>query len=264
MILSLQHELNKLAFAVLRPVLGGPNPAITPPTGASTGAGVGIDGQVVATAIPMLGADLSAATLVLVGLAAAIGFVRGVRREAITLMVAAAASLIVGWMWPAVASLVNRLWRMFHFAVIERGILAENPMAAWGEAQASAPLLPLGGDAAAWQIGFFVFGLLILGYGATRYVAAPPPKARGIRGFSVLLERVVGAMVGALTGILVSRFVLPRLVPNAQVALLGPGTSLYDRLAPYAPTTILGIVLLLILFGVTGIGGGKPRQKMYQ
>jgi hypothetical protein len=106
--------------------------------------------------------------------------------------------------------------------------------------------------------------VLILGYGGARLLKVGRVKGGRFAVFPNMLDRLVGSMIGALTGLMISHFVLPRLVPEAQVALIGPGTPIYTRLSPFGPWIVLATVLLLILFGVTGIKGSGPRQRMYQ
>ena len=242
----------RLGIELMRPILGGPTPVVTP--GAS---GATPDGEVVATLVPSLGPNLGAAMLVLVGGAALIGLMRGVRREAWTVVVTAVATLAVGWAWPLLAVTVNRFWDVGRF-VVQRAVLADGA-AALGS---TAPL-PITDDTAAWQIGFFVFTVLIFGYGGSRILRGVTSGGGRFAVFPNLLDRLVGSMIGSLNGLMIGRFVLPRLVPEASVAMIGPGTPIYERLSPYGPWIALATVLLLILFGVTGISGGGPQQRTY-
>ena len=266
LVLFALSALDRLAGSVLlsplRPVAGGvaitvtpggPVPVVTPVVG-----GV-VDSIVGAQA---LGPDLSGVALVLVLAAALVGFSRGVRRELVSVIVIGICYFLFDRMWPAVTVYGNRLWQLVRFAVFEKGAVTEDTAAAWQAARAAEPLLPVAGGSNLWQIGLFVIAILVVGYGGGKVFAGP----QAVRSFSAIpkiLERIVGAVLGGAGGNMISHFVLPRIVPNAQISLTGPRSVINERIGDYGPTVFLAIIIVLILYGVSGIGGSGPKTKVY-
>ncbi|MEO8083620.1 MAG: hypothetical protein ABI780_07350 [Ardenticatenales bacterium] len=244
--------------ASAHPLHGGP---VDSAVGATAVDGAAGDPTAGATDGPT-GRDLSAYALVTMLALALIGFARGVKREARTLLVTGVTVLVLGYSWPKVAAVVNKQWKMFNFGVIKRGVMADDPSVVWKSLSDLKPLVPAsGGSVNAWQIGFFAMAVLLFGYGVLRIPR--PPKPGGTHILPTFIDRLVGALLGSLTGLLVARFVLPRIVPGARISIVDPRLSIASAAAPYAPYIFFGIVVLLLFFGVKGLGGGGPRQKVY-
>lgn len=236
-----------LGVAAAHPALGGP---VDSATGASAVVAAGA------------GNDLSAYALVTMLALALIGFARGVKREARTVLVTAATYVVLNYSWAKVAAVVNKQWKMFNFGVIKRGVMADDPSVVWKSLSDLKPLVPASGaSVSAWQIGFFALSVLLLGYGILRLPR--PAKPGGAHILPTFIDRLVGGLLGSLTGLLVAKFVLPRIVPGAQISVVDPRLTIASAAAPYAPWIFFGIVVLLIFFGVKGLGGGGPRQKVY-
>lgn len=236
-----------LGVAAAHPALGGPN-----------------DGTVDAAGVvgAAAGTDLSAYALVTMLALGLIGFARGVKREARTLLVTGITYVVLGYSWTKVAAVVNKQWKMFNFGVIKRGVMADDPSVVWKSLSDLKPLVPASGaSVSAWQIGFFALAVLLLGYGILRLPR--PAKPGGAHILPTFIDRLVGGLLGSLTGLLVAKFVLPRIVPGAQISVVDPRLTIASAAAPYAPWIFFGIVVLLIFFGVKGLGGGGPRQKVY-
>lgn len=207
--------------------------------------------------------DVSGVVLAAMIAAAIVGLARGVRREALALAVIGSGYLLLDRFWTMVAAMTNKMWRIVRFAIIERGVLADDPSAAWSAVASTTPLLPSDGDARAWQIAFFIIGCLVLGYGGSRLLAGGPGAVRTVKDLPNLLERLMGGLLGATTGFLVSHFVLARVAPGARVSPLSADSVVYGRLAPHGPALFLVVVTVVILFGVTSIGNRGPQPKEY-
>jgi hypothetical protein len=209
----------------------------------------GLDGSLVDASVGAVGTDISAIILVLAGIFAAIGFFRGSRRELLSLLAVLPAYLLFSRGWTSVAALINKFWKLFYFAVFQRGILADNPGEAWNQAAGLAPLVNPTQSAPLAQMA--VFGLaVVLAYVATRSQGEPSA-----------LDRLVGAVVGSVTGYIVGVFTLSRVVPEATIAISSPGSMALrwvDRLGPVAVLTVVGAV---ILFGFKSLGPRGYKQK---
>lgn len=239
---------------VITPTPGGPTPVVTPIVGGAVDPNVG--GQI-------LGPDLSGVALVFIIAAALIGFSRGVRRELVSVAVIAASYVIFDRLWGLVTTYGNRLWRLFRFAIVERGVLAEDPTVAWQAVSGTDPLLPLAAGAALWQLGLFVMTILVFGYGGARVITGGPHSVKTFSHLPKVLERVVGAVLGAVAGSMIGHFVLPRIVPNAYISLIGPRSAISEHIGEYGPAILFAIIVILILYGVSGIGGSGPKQQVF-
>lgn len=233
-----------LGAALARGLLGGPI-ATTPPGGTGVSpTGAGLPGP----ALPGV-LDLSAVALAIVVAAAFVGLARGARRELATLAITLVLSLVVGRLWGVLAWAATTLWnvaaRLMPGGYLEPAMLPSD-------------------DAASWQIGFFLVGVVVLAYGGSRLIASGVIAGDG-RGVLALLERVIGAGLGALTGHVVARFVLSRIVPAAVVSPFSAGSRLAERLQALGPRAALAIMLLVLVLGALSIGSldRGPRQKVY-
>ncbi len=239
--------------SAITPTPGGPIPVVTPIPG-------GIGDPI---GVPVIGPDLTGVALVIILAAAVIGLSRGVRRELVSVAVIAGSYLLFDRLWSLVTTYGNRFWRLFRFAILERGVLAEDPTVAWQSARATEPLLPATTGAGLWQLGLFVMAILIFGYGGARFFSPGPQSVTSFSQLPKLLERVVGGVLGAVGGTMISHFVLPRIVPNAFISLTGPRSTISEHIGEYGPALFFTIIIVLILFGVSGIGGSGPKQRVY-
>lgn len=236
--------LAALGAALARGLLGGPIDAA--PT-AGAGGAAPVAGQSVPPLPGVL--DLSAVALAIVVAAACVGLARGARRELATLAITLLLTLLVGRLWAVLAWAATTLWNAVA-AIVPGGYLPRM-------------MLP-SDDAASWQIGFFLVGVVVLAYGGSRLIASGVVSGGG-HGVLALLERLIGAGLGALTGLAVARFVLSRIVPAAVVSPFSAGSRLAERLQSLGPRAALAIMLLVIVLGALSIGSldRGPRQKVY-
>jgi len=239
--------LTALGAALARGALsGGPlaTPQAVPPL--PPGAPVG-DGTVTATQVLLGAYDLSAIALAIVVAAALIGLARGARRELVTLVITLVLAFAIGRAWGLLAWALTTVWNVAA-SLIPGGLLS--PMA-----------IPADG-AGSWQVATFLVAVVVLAYGGSRMVASG--VAPGVSVASIL-ERVIGAGLGAMTGHTVARFVLARALPGAVVSPFSAGSQLAERVQALGPRAALGIMLLVLVLGALSIGAVDrgPRQKVY-
>ncbi len=196
------------------------------------------------------GTDISLFVLIFVGIFAAVGFLRGSRREFPALLLILPAYLLFSQGWPLVASLINRVWRISSVAAAE----GSNPQSIMdallgGGGGEGGPLMGSSADAPMAQIATFGLAMLVV-YMVTR----GGPEANG-------LERIVGAVIGGAIGYLAGVFVLSRVVPNATVTLLSPGSTALAWLNRLGPLAALILVGATILYGFRSLGPGPSGSK---
>lgn len=230
------------------PALGGPvDPAVTP------------------SAVPLpAGVDLSAYALVLMLVFALIGFSRGVAREGRVLVVAIASYFVFGSAWSKFAALLNKNIKL-GYAGYKMSTSSEDPGAVYKAVSAMDPLVPVDGShLAAWQIAFFVVAVLLAGYGVLgRIILRPNTSLSTTRAMPRFIDRVVGALVAGLSGLLTAMFILPRVVPGARISLIDTRLSIAAAAAPYKHWILFALVVVLLVFGVKSLGSSTPRQKVY-
>lgn len=240
--------LSALGAPMARGLLGGPVTTLTPP--ACPICVPPTDGIVTATQAAIGATDLSAIALAIVIAAAFIGLARGARRELATLIITLTLSFVIGRLWAALAWSMTRLWNIAA-ALVPGGLL-------------SPTVLPTD-NAANWQVGFFLVSVVVLAYGGSRMIAAGVTRGSGGLAISSALERAIGAGLGAMTGFVVARFVLSRVLPGAVVSPFSAGSRLAERVQSLGPRAALGIMLLVLVLGALSIGSldRGPRQKVY-
>jgi hypothetical protein len=247
----------------LRPGLGGTVPGTTPgaptPTPGSGGTGgAGSGGETITTA------EQYATYLVLLSAAVfgVIGFFQGVSRTFTAFVFTVGAAFVIGTRWDLVAALTNRFYKLFMFA-LKGGPLAEDPAKAWAAVKDLPGIVPTTGSAATfWQLVFFA-GAVLLGYGIGILLFDAPNKGPlNVRAVSVFLSRMFGAFFGALTGATIALFVLPRIVPGANIDIVGPGSVLRNLVDQYGTILFWSFVLLMIVSGFMALRP-KPSNKVF-
>jgi hypothetical protein len=247
--------LERLAAGpMLRPSLGGTAPTATPPGGTGGGGGSGE-----APTTP----ELYASYLVLLSAAvfAVIGFWQGMRRSFTAFLFTAGAAFILSTRWDLVAGMVNRVWRLVLFA-LKGGPLAADPAAAWGAVKDLPGLVPTTGPAVGlWQLTFFAAAVLT-GYLVGFLLFKPPGGGLRLRAVNDWLSRLFGALFGALTGAIIAMFSLPRIVPGAEIDMIGPDSVTRHLLQQYGTVLFWSFVLLMIVAGLLALRP-KPSSKVF-
>ena len=220
-----------------------PYPTSVPPAeGSPVGSGANQVQDIVMQSLdPSMASDLGTFILVMAGIFAAIGFFRGSKREFNALLGVLLAYLVFSRGWLSVVDIVNKLWRVFYFAVVRRGVLANDPGQAWSSIQVQ-PLIPIDQPTPLAQISFFGVAVAII-YAFTRDDSDPN-----------YMERIVGAIVASVTGYVVGVFVLARMLPGASISLLEPGRTAIAWITRLGPLAGLLFMAAVILFGFKSLG----------
>ena len=133
---------------------------------------------------------------------------------------------------------VNRFYKIAMFAL--KGGLSEE----LGSAKLG-PMEPLveTGDEKTWLavIAFCIVAILF-------YLLGQSLSKKSPNG----LEKILGAMVGAVNGFAISRFVLPRVFPTERTHVAIPSGQVSEKLnaGPILALVLVGLVGILIVYGV--------------
>lgn len=201
--------------------------------------------------------DLEGLAVTAMAAFAVIGFGRGARREWVSLAGAVGAYYLVEQHWPAVARLLVR-------GLGPLGVGSPDPElqpAAVGVtgAQAGHATSALGAGAEIWQIAVFVAIVL------AAYLLSQRIGRSTIGGFAALVrlpdlvDRLVGAALGAGTGYVAATFLLDRLMPSLHPSLTGADSLVSGAWGRVGPAGLFGLVALFILFGVLGLEHRSKR-----
>lgn len=242
-----------LVEVLLGPLAGGLVPGATPVPTAVPGAG-----------ITPTGTDISALLLISAGIFAVLGFFSGVRLEFYLLVIIAGLYFVLDHFWGLIAQWVNHFYKLFVFAFVKRGIFVDDPTTVWKEMGNVANPVPTSPEQAAlWQLAFFCFGVLMLGF-ILPYLWSRLHKPFVLFLTPTFLERLLGFMVGALNGWIIGLFVLPRVIPGAQTSLglLQPGSAAREFITKYGPIFLAVFIVLIILYGIRSLGP-KKTPKVY-
>ena len=193
--------------------------------------------------LPGDGTDMGMLLLLMAAVFACIGLFRGSRREIPALFGTVVAYVVISRGWHLIARMINLGWRLFNFAVLRRGVMADNPGQAWSEASNLTSLVPAAGSGLHLaQMLLFAIALVAI-YAATRRQAEPN-----------FIERLIGAVVASVTGYVVGVFMLSRILPEAQINLLAPGEVALHWIQTLGPMAGLVLVSAVIIFGWRALG----------
>jgi len=188
------------------------------------------------------------------GLFAVVGFTRGARREWLPLLVALCAFVGINNHWSAVVRALHTVQRLFLLVLKERGAPAQDQAAAWSTASASAGMVPVDQGAAVWQIGLFAASVLA-GYLVSQRIGRSQLAGMvTLARLPDLVDRLVGAVLGAATGYVAGTFTLARLFPAAGIDLTGAQSFAHGYIDRLGAPGFFALVALFILFGVLGLG----------
>jgi hypothetical protein len=214
-----------------------PAPTGIPITGADQAAT-----EVIAQSLPGTpGADFGTVILVIAAVFAAIGFIRGSKREVSALLAVIPAYLLFSSGWTAVANLINQAWRFLNIIFFQLALLGGSEGEVSQQSITASPIMPTT-EAPFAQLAAFCLTVVII-YAFTRGQGSPN-----------FIERVIGALISSFTGYVVGVFVIGRLMPQATISVFSPGETTLawiDRLGPYAGLIFISTV---ILFGFRSLG----------
>jgi len=169
---------------------------------------------------------------------AAIGLWRGVKRELIVLFGIAVAGLLASTQVEFLTTWVNRFYKIAMF-VVKGGLSEELGSAKLGTMK---PLVETGDDRT-WLAVITFCTMVIFFYLLGQSLSKNSPNGLG---------KVLGAMVGAVNGFTISRFVLPRVFPTERTNVAIQSGQVSEKLTsgPILALVLVGLVGILIVYGV--------------
>ena len=205
--------------------------------------------------------DVSALLLLSVAVFAFLAYLRSFGREWRAVLVVGVGYVLLDRQWDFVARWVNHFYKLFVFAVVKRGVLVDDPTAAWKEVGTLPGLVPSDAGAVVWQITLFTVG--VIGAYVFSTLAGAKPVAGPLQVFDLhnMVLRVLGSLAGGASGYLIGLFYLVRLFPGAHAGGLGLGETAASVFTRFGPLIVMGTVLVLIVFGVASMGA--RRKKVY-
>lgn len=246
------------AGELLRPVLGGAivNPTLAPyPTYPGP---TPTPGGSPPTQVPV-GTDISLIVLLISMVFAIFAFFavwRGVRAEVITMVIVGTAFVLLTYAWSSIAKWINHFYKLFYFAIIERGIFTDDPTEAWKSVSGMDGLVPTSDEAIYWQIFLFLLGVAFA-YLVTMPVWWPKKGAKIDVVTQSFAERLIASVVSGFTGFMISIFVLTRIIPDATMSIFTPGSISNEWLQYVVPIALAVLVIAIILYGWRSLG---PRR----
>jgi hypothetical protein len=245
----------------------GARPSLDQAEDSTVGAGRPAYGGTVAVPVPTMtlppvaGAgqvtgQLEGLALIAIGSFAVIGFGRGARREWVSLAATAAAYVAVERHWQTMAAWAGRA-----IAVVAVGPLKSSAAAAEAGAAGThgGPGAVLGYGSAVWQVAFFAAVVVTSYLVSQRMAYVRVGGMAAILRLPDLVDRVMGALLGACTGYLAATFVLDRLFPALAIDLTGAGSLVAGRLDRLGPPAVFAVAALIILFGVLALESRGKR-----
>jgi hypothetical protein len=202
---------------------------------------------------------LSGMLLLILGVFALFGFLRGFDRDWRSTAIIAGCYWLVGSQWDVIARWVNHFYKLFVFAVVKRGVLVDDPTAAWKAVGDLAGLIPTDGPVVIWQIAIFTLGVMAAYAFSQATGQRPPVGPLHVFNLMNVVIRLLGASLGSVSGYLIGVFTLNRLFPTSHIGLAGLRSAAQIAFLQHGPAVVLGTVMLLIVFGVLSLNGGKKR-----
>jgi len=180
---------------------------------------------------------------------AAIGLWRGVKRELIVLSGIAVAGLLASTQVEFLTTWVNRFYKIALFVV--KGGLSEE----LGSAQLG-PMTPLveSGDDKKW-LAVITFSIVVVFF----YLLGQGLSKSSPSG----LEKVLGALVGAVNGFSINRFVLPRVFPTERTHVAISSGQVSEKLTagPIFALILVGLIGILIVYGVRASSRASKKSS---
>jgi uncharacterized membrane protein required for colicin V production len=202
--------------------------------------------------------QLEGLAMVAMGVFAVIGFVRGARREWLSLAATLCGYVAVERYWPEVAALVNRLYSLGLDRAVEKVVPVGGP----GGSSGAGLLVPVesgNADIGVWQVAVFAVVVLVGYLLSGRLGSSTIGGVAALVRLPDLVDRLVGAVLGAASGYVAATVVLGRLFPDLRLELAGDRSLASGTLARLGPPGVFALVGLVILFGVIGLESRGKR-----
>ena len=176
--------------------------------------------------------------LFLVALFAVLGLWRGIRRELFVLLGIAVAGALASTQVEFLTLWVNRFYKVAMF-VMKGGLAEELGSAKLG------PMSPLveTGDDKIWLAVIAFCVVVVVFYLLGQSLIKKPSNGA---------EKTLGAMVGAVDGFLINRFIYPKVFPTERTHVVIPSGQVSEKLTTGSvfALVLVGLVVILIVHGV--------------
>jgi len=198
--------------------------------------------------------------LALIAVFILIGFYRGLVRELILTLFIIGAQFILTHRFDSLVAWVNRLYRMFLFA-LKGGLVADDPVAIWTSVRKLPPLVETQQEKLAFTIAFLA-GAVILGYVVGNGLVKAKLPSVGIPLLwrpRALLPHILGALGGAVNGYLIVNYLLPRLLTKPTTVIIVPAGKVSDLLQINLINVAIAILLIIIIVGLQASSGRRQQ-----
>jgi len=175
------------------------------------------------------------------------GFRRGLKRELIVLLGIALGSLLATTQVEFLTVWINRFYKIGIF-VAKGGLSQELGSASLGPMR---QLVETGDDKMALAVVTFLI-VVVMAYLLGRVLAKASPS---------WTEKFMGALVGAVNGFLISRFVYPKVLHTPRTNIVIPSEEVSQQLTAGSrfALVLVGVVVVLIVYGVRSSSGSSGR-----
>lgn len=164
---------------------------------------------------------------------------------------------LMAWGQSLVISWANKLSVMVRFA-LQGGLTADDPGVVFASVRELPPLIATDQHELQFTLALFSF-LVIFMYLFGRWRFRIRPTAHGPLLIYPIsrLRRLMACALGAINGYLLAHVLVPLLFPQAETVIKVPGDRLASRLDENLVLVIIGLVLVLIIFGLQASGRGQ-------
>jgi len=160
------------------------------------------------------------------------------------------AQLVFKWYEDTLVGWANKLYTMVRFA-LKGGLTAEDPGPILAEVRNLPSLIATDRHRLIFVLGTFAL-VALLAYIFGRVFFPHRPKAVGplLIYKMPFAKRVVGGLLGAINGYLITYFVTPKLFPEAETTITFPSGLAGEFLGAKLPLVIAGFLIVVLLLGL--------------
>jgi hypothetical protein len=189
---------------------------------------------------------------------ALLGFFLGASAALLALIIVGAAFVFIPWQWSFIVTWAIRFFNLLMLPFIKLGLAKPVPPEL-GQAAASGPVTA-GSLTAVWQVGVFLFAVLLAYMAAAVAASVMRRTPGGYRPRVGCVDRLMGSLFGAITGLFIAAFTLPRLLANANVMPFRPPAPTGPEGSPGLTIAVLIALLIFVLYGVISLGSRKKQE----
>lgn len=158
-------------------------------------------------------------------------------------------SLVIGW--------ANKLCVMVRF-VLGGGLTSEDPGAVFAQVRKLPPLIATDQEKLRFTLALFGF-IVVFTYLIGRWRFRIRPVVFGpllIYRISII-QRLLACGLGAINGYLIAHFLVPLLLPQAEMIVKLPSSQIAALLKEKMVLVLIGFVIILIVFGLQASGRSR-------